>query len=453
MLNQTIHFIDYLTKYPEKAIFIWLFNIGAERYWHPSNEGVRDINEDAVVNRVEEMNLLICRKQDMLLLREMPDEAYLTTLEELGFSIPTIVTPKNPDAITPIAELVLKDAALLRRIKQIKEEHQEVYLVPYAVTQVEEKLADICKLDIIGASAEVSARVNHKIFSRKIAQELGFQTCKGHICRTVEEIRKAYFDLTRQAPFFKKVIVKEPSGASGKGLYLIDREEKLEITLRIIARYIKKNHGISWLVEGWYDRKTDFNYQIYISPKGEVDTFSVKQQILKDTLYIGSKMPPDVGQEVIDLYREYGMTIGKYLYSIGYTGIAGIDSIIGEDQIIIPIIEINGRFTLSTYISFIQYILGERKFFSRYFRVLTNRPVKYKDFCEILSHEGVLFTPERRQGIMVYTAGSLPLRYIASKGVFLGRLFVLIIADDDDELEKYLAKIDNIVQRIAMKTE
>ncbi len=447
-MDEKFNLIKYLTSTRNEGIIVWLCNIGAERYWNRVSTGVVDRSEDVVVNRVEEMNLLLCREQDFIILRKAPDEEYLHTLKKMGFSVPRILILNNSDLYTPISELILKDEKLLSELKLIASQNREVYFVPYGVTYLEEQIAQETGLNLVGAPAAINARVNDKIFNREISLKLNFPVCQGYVCQSVDEMRRAYKELAEKPPYFEKVIIKEPNGASGKGLYVVESEEKLESTLRLIARLSKGNSESKWLVEGWYRKKADLNYQIYISPGGQVDTFSIKQQLLKDTVYIGSKIPPELASNVLGQIREYGTKIGEYLYGIGFTGVAGIDSIITEDDVIIPIIEINGRFTLSTYISFLNTVMEKKKILSRYFKVLTNIPLTYHTLNTELDKHGLGFDLKNRKGIFVYTAGTLPAAFTEGSSTCNGRVFTLISADDWEQVDEYNAILENVIQGI-----
>lgn len=451
-MNSSIHMdkefnlIQYMTKDRDKGIIVWLCNIGAEKYWNKTGSGVVDRNEDIPVNRIEEMNLLICREQDIIILRKMPDTKYLNDLKRLGFSIPAILTPDDADLLTPISELVVRDEVLLQRLKEIASENKNVYFVPYAVTYLEEAIAEKAGLQLMGASSLVNAGINDKIFNREVSERLGFNVCRGKICGSIDEIRQEYEALTGEAPLFEKVIVKEPNGASGKGLYIIEGKDKLESGLRMIARFSRGRTEPKWLVEGWYNKKFDINYQIYVSPKGEVNVFSIKQQLLRDTVYIGSVLPPDLDANIMNSYIEYGRTVGKYLFEMGFTGVAGIDSIITDRDEIIPIIEINGRFTLSTYISFLEQSLGGKKILSRYFRLLPDNAVDYEDICRALDREGILIKPEQREGVLVYTAGTLPYQLNEGSDYYVGRVFVLVVSDSREKINEYNLKLEKVIR-------
>ncbi|MGI6668575.1 MAG: ATP-grasp domain-containing protein [Acetivibrionales bacterium] len=435
--------LNLITRQRERGIIVWLCNIGAEKYWNTVNTGVSDRFEDAIVNRIEEMNILICRKQDILILREKPDEAYLDKLESIGFDIPDILVPENPDRETPIAELVLKDEKLLKQLREIAESNEEVYFAPYAVTRIEEEIAAKCNIRIIGSPSQVNARINDKVFNRRIAEELGFPVCEGRVCNSADEIRQEFHRLTKELQF-QKVIVKEPFGASGKGLYVLEDEARLEPALRVIERIAWKNAGAKWLVEGWYEKKADINYQVYIAGDGSARVFSIKQQMLRGTVYIGSKIPPGLKEEEIKAIEKYGEQIGRYLYNLGYTGVAGIDAIITADNVIIPIIEINGRFTLSTYISFLDRVMEGRKIMTRYFRVSTKSVLSYRRLLEMMAEKGIDFDPERKEGVAVYTAGTFTGAFKNGNGCYSGRIFALAVSREEEKTNEYINTLEKL---------
>ncbi len=445
-MENGFNLISLITTERSKGTIVWLCNIGAEKYWSNLSAGVVNRQEDIAVNRMEEMNLLICREQDIIILREMPDEDYLSNLRKMGFSIPTILSPENADLLTPISELVLRDEGLLNKLKEAAEKNNDLYFNPYGVTHLEEEIAQKTGMRIMGAPSHINAKINDKIFNREISEKLGLTVCEGRVCNSADEIREEYERLTNNKPIFSKVIIKEPKGASGKGLYIVDSKEKLESSLRMIARFSRGRTDSKWLVEGWYNKKGDINYQLYVSPDGEVDVFSIKEQLLRDTVYIGSKMPPELEQGVLDSYVEYGQKIGRYLYETGFTGVAGIDSIITEQDVCIPIIEINGRFTLSTYISFVNQILKDKKILSRYFRLTPEKTVNYTDICSKLENEGLLINSDNKEGIFVYTSGTLPYKLHEGTDGSVGRVFTLIVSDSWENVNVLNSKLEKIME-------
>ncbi|UJF31347.1 preATP grasp domain-containing protein [Paenibacillus hexagrammi] len=249
------HLIDYLGKKRQDGVIVWLMNIGVEKYWNRLSPGIVDRNEERIVNRVEEMNLLLCREQDILILRHQPDPAFLAQLKSWGFSIPTILTPRWVDAHTPISELVLGDEDLLQQLTLMAHEREDIFFVPYGVSSLEEQIASRCGLTLIGAPSSLQAVINDKVFNRQIAQQLQMDISEGYICEHVEQIKEACHTLLSEGSGFSKVIIKEPHGASGKGLYLIDDPSRLTPLLARFTRTARTNSDAKWLVEGWYEKR------------------------------------------------------------------------------------------------------------------------------------------------------------------------------------------------------
>jgi predicted ATP-grasp superfamily ATP-dependent carboligase len=446
-MSTPFNLIRRLTTERGKGVIVWLLNIGAEKYWHGAAAGVIDRSEDRIVNRTEEMNLLLCRKQDILLLRETPNPSYLARLEEWGFEIPRIWVPELSDPWTPIAELVLRDEALLGRLADEARMQEDIRFVPYAVTRLEEQISERCGLPLAAASSGIHASLNDKIYNREIAEKLGFEVCRGRVCSTIEEIRETYREL---APHFGgRMILKEPFGASGKGLYLIDSEEKLSPILARLARSAKQRPGTRWLAEGWYEKQADVNCQIYISPSGEVHVFSIKRQILRDTVYIGSQIPAGLDEETTARLQSCGEEIGRFLYETGYYGVAGVDSIISSDGTLFPIIEINGRFTLSTYISFLGRVIGEQTaVFSRYFKHQSEAPLDHEQLISALAGKGLLYRPDTGEGVLVYTSGTLPVVKEEGADTYNGRIFTLIAAREWSAVEAWSLQLEALLAEL-----
>ncbi|MWC28057.1 peptide ligase PGM1-related protein [Paenibacillus sp. MMS18-CY102] len=444
-MSEAFSMLRLLTQARNEGTIVWLCNIGAEQYWHPQSRGIPDREEDRIVNRIEEMNLLLCRPQDVLILREQPDPAFLAELRRLGFDIPAILTVAAPDYQTPISELVLKDEGLLQQLKEKVQEIGQVYFMPYAVTMLEEEIAQICGLSLIGPSSETAAIVNDKILNRQMAEELQFPVSAGIVSDSLEELKKNYPSLKGASG---KMILKEPYAASGKGLYIIESDEQCNALFARLSRLAARRPKHPWMLEQWVDKSADVNVQLFVQTDGTVDVFSIKRQVLNGTVYIGSQMPAVLDSEVIESFQAYGEAIGRYLHKLGYHGVAGIDSMISKDGVIIPIIEVNGRFTLSTYLSFIPHVLGNKKMFSRYFRVLTNEPVFYADLCKQLESEQLLYQPESGQGVILYTSGTLPNVSISGDERYMGRVFALIAADDWTEVERLSALLEQSINKL-----
>ncbi len=418
------HLLKHIRENDDYTV-IWLFNIGLEKYWNGEVFTVKNAREDIIVNHIEEMNLLLTRRQDILILRVKPEEAYLRDMEKFGCEIPAIVCPGREDETKSISELVLEDDALVGEIKTLVADYDKTVFVPYGVSTLEEEIAAKLGVAMFGSSNEINKTVNNKVFSRRFAIEQGFRVSEGRICAGFEELEKTAEEMAERYP---KIVIKEPCGASGKGLWVVDGKTRLRSTMLIIKRFFKNRLSGDWLVEEWCDKTADLNYQIYVGEHGEVEVFSVKEQKVNGTVYTGSVMPPACPEKVIEECKTCGTVIGRELYKKGYRGILGVDAMILASGELVPIIEINGRFTLSTYVSFVQEKTRADKVLAFYHRIALASGDDYTVIRDRLIRDNLWFQGGR--GMFVYTSESIR----EQRAGETGRMFGLIFAGDEKDM-------------------
>ena len=408
-------------------VVIWLFNIGVEKYWNGEVFTVKNGKEDVIVNHLEEINLLITKKQDIILLRNMPSKEYLKTMEEFGVEIPCIMCPSCEDENKGISELVLEDDNLIIEIKEKIKLEKKVIFVPYGVSELEEQISDKLEVPMLGSSNEINKKINNKVFSRRFAMEQGFRVAEGRVCEGLEELESVAYEMLEK---FGKIIIKEPCGASGKGLWVVDSEVKCRMSLTIIKRFFKNRIDSGWIVEEWCNKKADLNYQIYIGLNGEIEVFSIKEQKVNSTVYIGSIIPPTFSDLIMQECKTCGEIIAVKLYELGYRGILGVDAMILENNELIPIVEINGRFTLSTYVSFVQEM--KHAINSRLFAFYNKIPLMdYNDYTglkEQLQEKKIWY--KANSGLFVYNSESITKSRVGDNG----RMFAILFANNEDEL-------------------
>lgn len=433
-MNSEFDLINYLTNQREKGILIWLFNIGTEKFWSPNNTNVtvKNREEDELVNKIEEISLLMTRKQDYFLVRKVPDHTFLNTLSSYGFEIPNFLYPKHYDLRNSISELVLSDQELLKKLKSLGKE-KEVYFLPYGISDMEEKIATICDLNMAGASAKLIKELNDKVNSRHIAKSLGFKIPEGTVCSSLDDMEKAYYKLRKVS---RQLVIKNSVGASGKGIYRIQDDRDFETTMLILKRLTRKENSFQWIIEKWYEKKYDTNYQIYVNPDGKVTVFSIKEQIMDDTIYVGSIMPPRISGDLQKKYIRFGEKLGRHLYQNGFTGILGVDSIVDIQNEIIPIIEINARFTLSTYLSFLCKKYPNKLIYTVYEKVRIDQKMNYEGLMNYLVNTKIAFNRKANCGVIVYSAAALK-----SLEQERGRMFLILVADSVKDFNDYKNKI------------
>lgn len=282
----------------------------------------------------------------------------------------------------------------------------------------------------------VSRVSNSKLYAKELIKKLHLSSPDGKVCENFDQIREEWDRLRNQ---FRRIVIKRPYGASGRGLYLVEDFEKLQKVLYILKRSGSENEKC--IVEGWYEDKKDLNTQMYICDDGNVKILSVTEQILEDTVYKGSIIPVELPDDIKSKYLTALKRAGSGLYRDGIRGIVGIDSIVTEKEIF-PIIEINVRFTLSTYLSMLPLRFPDRYFCSMYYRIFLSEKWNYAEITKKLVRAGLAFDTKTREGIFCYNYACVD-RDILGKA---GRLFVIMIVKQRTDLQKLRFKLEQLLE-------
>lgn len=421
---------------------VWIFNIGAENIWHKENIQSNDKLSKIVTNRIEELNLLIARSSDIVILRSRPNKSYLEYLKGLGFPIPNILVVNNTSEEKTITELLLNDSHSLNKLKEISKKTITL-LVPYAITELEEKVAEQCGMNIWGPDSHVGAMINDKIIGRKLAEKLELNNTEGEICRSALEIKATANTLHKKG--YDKLILKSPCNASGQGIFVSNK-------LREIERYFQYGHsrGISkWILEGWYEDALSLNCQICISTHGKVEVFSIKEQVMDGVVYKGSLISKEIYENNKELIN-IGEIIGKYLFeNYNYIGVLGVDFIKrncnGSNQLYY-FVEINARFTLSTYLVQIERMFKDKVLCFRYIDLFTHKELLFEELLYMLNNDNLLYNGNRNIGVIPLVSETLPKETARSNEILIGRMFILIIGENSLDINILLEKIYKMIR-------
>lgn len=424
----------------KEEAFCWIFNIGIEKEWTQDKFCIKNEEEESVIQHMDEILLLLAGKQDIVILRKMPEKNYMDQLEKLGFNIPRILCPQKEDCSRSITELILEDELLLSVLKAAGKQ-ESFYLVPYGITEKEEKLGELCYMKLIGSKANVVRERNSKLYARRLAESLDMPCPTGFVCDSTQEIKNAWEELMN---VFSKVVIKRLYGASGQGLYLVDKVSKLKRILYLTER--AGNGEEIWIVEGWYDDKVDLNTQLFLHEDGNVEIISVTEQILKDTVYRGSAFPVSASDEKLKQYRNQMLAVGAALYQDGVRGVVGIDSIISADTIY-PVIEINVRFTLSTYLSQLSRLYSNYFFQSMYYKISLCDGLEWTEINKKLAERKIYFDGIREKGVFCYNNACMSRKSVGG----IGRLFAVAIAKQRDEVKVLIQELEEIIEGVQGK--
>jgi hypothetical protein len=416
------------------AALVFVCNFEVESSWAGNYVGLpaAPAPANALVQRMEELGVLLAGPGDHLVLKQPLDDEYREYLENLDIGLPSVLVPEHTAAARSTSEDLLDSPRALGQLTWLG--RGGARLVPMGTSAHEEKLAEAAQIRLAVPGTATFEKVNSKIYSRRITAELGLPCVPGWCCETVGQFR----DVLSGAEL--PVVVKDAYGVSGKGLMVLDSAQKAARLLRMIERRAScsGDDRLAVVVERWLPRRLDLNYQIAIDRGGEVRLDFVKQALTDRGVHQGHLMPVDLGAEGHALVRTAAARIGGRLYRDGFTGVAGIDAIVtADDGRLYPVLEINARFNMSTY----QGGVSERFHLRNHWALAQQYPVRVPrrvGFGEMRRALGALLRPAADGWTLVTCFGTINANVDAAAGrgdpPYSGRLYVMHIAPDQARL-------------------
>lgn len=328
---------------------IWWLNIGCEKYWDTNKKikkGIVNDFEYKITTSMETLLFLVAKTGDIVILNQISNNIIKKILKLTKQKIKILIL--NSDEKIFFSQKILNDKIILDYLSNIKNK-EDYLLMPFGVTKFDVEIEKITGIKLyMTNNLKIISMMNNKIFSRNLSKKLLFSFPKGYILnnkKNIDYISEKFKDRKNFIP----CVLKETHGSSGKGLYIIDTNKKFKQYLN----FIKRKEERVYILEEWYKTKLDFNYQIYINEAGQLYRSAIKTQILKNGVYIGGY---DLSQEreqseFGNKMNDYILEIGNFLFKFGYWGLISIDAILDIDGNIMPLIEINARFSLSSYFS------------------------------------------------------------------------------------------------------
>ncbi|MEV6598110.1 ATP-grasp domain-containing protein [Actinoplanes sp. NPDC051346] len=437
----TLHDIGFTTRLKRAILdrgdraLVFLGNFEVEEQWAHGEctlPRLTSPGSTAVVNRMDEFALLLGGADDHVILKAAPDAGYLDHLRAVGFSLPTVhaVAAQNPQRT--VTQDALADERLLKRLAELAAEG--AYLSAHGVSTVEENLGAAAGIPLAAPDAATCKAVNGKVYSRRIADELGIRQPIGWSSTTVAELADAVAAAERLVDDGRTVVLKEAYGVSGKGIAVIDRSSRLRRLERMVAaQAAKSGAAVSFVIEEWVTKLADLNYQFTVSRDGDVHFDFVKTALTEQGVHKGHRLPADLPAEHVETIRQTAELLGRRLAADGYHGVVGVDAIVEGDGGLFPMLEINARNNMSTY----QTALQERLMGDGHVALARHYPVRLTERIDFAAVErrldGVLLPAPTGEGLVVTNFATVNAGSVGS-GPFDGRLYAFLVADTDDRL-------------------
>lgn len=419
---------------------IYIGNFNCEDIWNKDNTiklptlDLKDVR--SVIYNLEELIIYLANPEDIVILRNLPNQDFIKQLKTLGIKIPKIVTPYANDINKSISELVLNDTQLLCLLKNYVNnnliENKKTNLVPYGATEYENKIAEIISAQIT-SDYLICSRLNNKLLLNFYAKQMKINFPETVICHGVYDLKcKGRIFLEK----FKKVIVKEVYGSGGSGLVIIDCIEKLDQICKYIDGTFSARGTI--VLQRWYDSLLSYNHQYIIMDDCIIPHCFSKQVIVHQNGKIMGSVFNDIDRAGKELWKRlYKMcyVLLEKIKETGYRGVVGFDSIFSQQEnVFFPVIDINCRINLSTIFWEIisKYFDSKHSYFICREYVLSH-PVAFKTIQSLLGDNE--YSKKTKEGIVILNFASLNYNILNAKSKY-GRIFYGIFANTQSRLRE-----------------
>ncbi|HEY6312467.1 MAG TPA: hypothetical protein VIY52_16925 [Streptosporangiaceae bacterium] len=381
---------------------------------------------------MDELTLLIGETGDYVLLKDAPDDEYLAYLAELGLGLPSVLSPRSKHPGLTVTEDVLADPVLLSELSRLAA--QGHLLVPHGISETEERLARQAALLLAGPPARTCKRVNSKVYSRRLGEELGLRQPTGWACSDLTELEEAVAAATELLAAGHRVAFKDAFGVSGKGIVVVKDRHRLDQVHRMVVRNVMRSDSnqLSLVVEDWLDGCDDLNYQFTIGHDGSITFDFVKGAITRGGVHLGHRIPASLSRRQDATLADCALLIGSRMFAHGHFGVVGVDALIGPDEELYPIIEINARNNMSTYQARLQerFVEAGKVALAKPYQIKLTQPVKFAKLHAALG--SLLFCRTAGTGFLLNSFATLnaaaPVSGLPPFPAFEGRVYGLVVA-------------------------
>ncbi|UPK44471.1 ATP-grasp domain-containing protein [Paenibacillus pabuli] len=436
--------------------FVYLNNFEVEEYW--GDQGIIKLpslsigSASDVVNRMEELGLFLAGENDIILLKSLPDQAFMAEAHSLGFGQSRCIAAKCNEPALNITANLLSCPDALDKLRQLsKNPDTPTYLVPFGTSEQEEELSRITGIPLAVPSSDVFRKVNDKGYSRRLNAELGIRQIPGAECTSLEELASGFERLKPVLEQGGRLVLKDSMGVSGKGITVISDESRFYKCMSLLEKQASKKdiRRVNYVLEQWIDKICDLNYQILIDRSGGVEFLGIKESLVQQGVHQGHLMPSRLSDIQLGIIQEAALRIGTALHRDGYYGIAGMDAILDEDGTIWPNLEINARFNMSTYQTNIQdRWLPEGMFgLAKKYTLRLKRLLEYGELRSRLG--GLMFTPENGEGLFINNFATVNAAFKSEGCLFSGRLYGVIIASSSERLRAIDESVEAVLTSIS----
>jgi hypothetical protein len=329
---------------------LW-FCPGAEEAAAGESDGPEDPVARSVAESLEGLVLFACRRDDVLLVRRLPEDAHLESLLRAGFVLPEI------EELGPDGRLKADSVLRGRKIAELR---------PWGWCPPAVELFASMEAGLPGAAPRLTECWNDRIrdlytkssdqeFLREFLESEGLEPAvAGRTVRDATKLTETIADFRRAG--FEEIVLKSPFAAAARGNRKLTNPADLVWAERVIAR-----QG-ALVVEPWLDRVWDFSVQFEMessglrrlewielenNPRGQFQAASCGPRLTRG---LEAGLARFLHERVFPIYDgALAERLEQRLRQAGFRGAIGVDAFVYRDRDgqlgCKPVVEINPRYT------------------------------------------------------------------------------------------------------------
>jgi hypothetical protein len=318
--------------------------------------------------------------------------------------------------------------------------------LPWAVTPESALVLRSCGITGFPPVA-VAAIVNSKIWSTKLRKKLDPSDAAAFVSSSEELLALGREYLGRVS----SIVIKEAYGVSGAGSLRVESERRLNQVVCFLRSQERARRKVALIVEPFFDRAFDFSIYLDLYPSGEVSVVGLQEVLVTGFTWRAITPMSEIHQAAAcrDQYYSAIRHTCRALYDEGYFGPVCVDSMVLTNGTIMPVVEVNARFSLGRVNHQLDTIL-KKVGWSSYFSVVrtTFAVERFGELLARLNDSGGLFHLDGDGGVIPLSSNTL-CASAAREGA--GQLYFCSPFREPHDVEVAIAKLRSALEQLGAK--
>ena len=351
---------------------LYLFNPSAEVHLAAGRSTKLPNALIGLASDLDTLPMFLGGRDDSVLVHKAPRPAFLASLREAGYELPSFVTKEQLDPSAPLRSL--RPWAWSPDAEQILQPllNNQSALQPQATPR-----RCFAKSWSVALAERWSAEHSE--------DWLASQDTVGRVCGDIDEALSAVAQLRETGA---AVVIKAPFGSAGRGMMRVLSDDDLKTARAWTERTLAQQSEV--IIEPWLNRVLDLSAQITVEADGKTRLHGITRfvtdrrgqylsTLIGDPLRDLSEpikkaiIGPGRGWRMFAHMERCAQSVGRALHQAGHQGPAGIDALVyldeQENYRLKPIVEVNPRYTMGHIALRIARSLSGKK--QRRFRIVS----------------------------------------------------------------------------------